>query len=326
MAHARLLSRHAICILAVAVSTGCAAPGASSAPITCVAGMPCTTDNPGACAMGHTMCTSGKQACMPDVTEQPCYTGEPETLGRGACRAGTQSCIGKLGACTGEVLPMMENCFNDIDDDCDRHVNNGCPDTVSIGATDPLTQRGGGGGSTAGTSLCPSGTVVTAAQFQLSQNMMTGYVVSVQANCATPTLVRGASDYSVALMPVDAPGAISATDGARPGTTHINCSGGGFSAATGAQGSTYTNAGHLVIESLGINCSTVSMMLDKQNRLLLTFARDDAHSGVASAQPGGDAFSDDCAANEVLVGFQGRTGAQMDQIQGVCAPLSITYK
>jgi hypothetical protein len=52
---------------------------------------------------------------------------------------------------------------------------------------------------------------------------------------------------------------------------------------------------------------------------------DTIDSGTASVQINGTVWTDSCGADEVLIGFQGRTGAQMDQIQGVCAPLSVTY-
>ena len=57
----------------------------------------------------------------------------------------------------------------------------------------------------------------------------------------------------------------------------------------------------------------------------MTFAHDTASSGMASVQVNGAVWNDTCAAGEVLVGFQGRTGAQMDQIQGICAPLTAKY-
>jgi hypothetical protein len=303
---------------------GCASPGTSMAG-GCVAGMTCMTDNPGDCAPGHTVCTDGKRTCMPDKTEQTCYTGEPETTNRGACHPGTQSCIGTLGACMGEVLPTMESCFNNLDDDCDRVVNNGCPDTLVLGAPDPLLARGGSGGVTA-ESICPMGALVTGVNIQLSAtNFNPGYVISVQPTCAVPTLVRGASDYSVTLMPVASPPPMSGSDAARPGSAHIACAASGLSAATGTRGSVMSGD-RTVIESLGINCSVTSVALDGSNHLSLTYTHDDANSGTAAVQVNGTTWNDSCGANEVLIGFSGRTGAQMDQVAGVCAPLTVKYR
>jgi len=51
---------------------------------------------------------------------QACYSGDPATLGVGACVAGVQICSadGSWGACTNEVTPAPDQC-NGVDDDCD---------------------------------------------------------------------------------------------------------------------------------------------------------------------------------------------------------------
>ena len=324
MIYARGLRRSSILILAMVA--GCAAPGLTDSQSTCTPGVACASGNPGACAAGHVDCTDGK-TCKPDVTEQPCYGGEPETLNRGTCHGGTQSCIGvgKLGPCMGAVLPAAESCYNDLDDDCDGHVNNGCPVALTLGVPDALLARGGSGGSAAN-SMCPSGSLVTGVQVQLSATGVNpGYVVSVQPSCATPALVRDATSFSIALTPVTSPAAMMASDAARPGISHIVCAGSGGSLANGAQGST-TTSGRIVVEAAGIDCANVTLGLDANNKLLLSFAHDAVNSGIASVQVNGAVWNDTCLANEVLVGFQGRTGSQMDQIQGVCAPVTATYK
>src|SRR5690606_10658543 len=51
-----------------------------------------------------------------------CYSGPPETVDVGLCRAGTQSCgfSRVFGPCTGEVLPRPEACdFAGEDENCD---------------------------------------------------------------------------------------------------------------------------------------------------------------------------------------------------------------
>jgi hypothetical protein len=67
---------------------------------------------------------------------QPCYEGDPSTVGVGACVAGTQECdiTGMFGSCTGQVLPGMETC-NGLDDDCNGNVDEGFPSiTCGVGA------------------------------------------------------------------------------------------------------------------------------------------------------------------------------------------------
>jgi hypothetical protein len=67
--------------------------------------------------------------CQPG-TSAPCYDGPDGTLGRGICKGGTKTCgsDGLYGDCVGQTLPKSEDaCDNVFDDDCDGHVNNGCP-------------------------------------------------------------------------------------------------------------------------------------------------------------------------------------------------------
>ncbi len=52
---------------------------------------------------------------------QSCYSADPNTVGRGPCRAGQVDCSNGTfdpANCVGEVVPVPESC-NDLDDDCD---------------------------------------------------------------------------------------------------------------------------------------------------------------------------------------------------------------
>ena len=69
------------------------------------------------------------EACPCDEgTSHPCYPGPPATEGIGACKDGTQSCVGGVWAssCDGAVLPNAENCDN-IDNDCNGQTDEGNP-------------------------------------------------------------------------------------------------------------------------------------------------------------------------------------------------------
>jgi hypothetical protein len=68
----------------------------------------------------------------PMGTSRACYGGRAGTEGVGACRGGTQECVGtggdtSWGACVGEVTPSGESCTGGVDEDCDGTID--CADT-----------------------------------------------------------------------------------------------------------------------------------------------------------------------------------------------------
>jgi putative metal-binding protein len=75
--------------------------------------------------------------CTPNATTS-CYSGPAGTAGVGACKAGSQVCDGQgtsLGPCVGTVLPLMEVCGDQLDNNCDGQVNEGC--NCTPGSTTP---------------------------------------------------------------------------------------------------------------------------------------------------------------------------------------------
>lgn len=63
-------------------------------------------------------------ACAPGTSESCAYGGPWRTAGVGSCQAAIRVCDedGRWGACEGEVRPQVEDCSNDVDEDCDGHV------------------------------------------------------------------------------------------------------------------------------------------------------------------------------------------------------------
>jgi hypothetical protein len=84
---------------------------------------------------GETSGSSGPQPemCTPGDM-QACYSGLPDTEGVGMCVGGTQTCQGDAtwGACEGEVAPLGEDCFSDVDENCDGETP-ACSETWLIG-------------------------------------------------------------------------------------------------------------------------------------------------------------------------------------------------
>jgi hypothetical protein len=290
-------------------------------------GGPCATGNPGACAMGTLMCDGkGGSTCVPNVTSQSCYSGPVGTAGVGICRAGTQSCIGTLGACSGEVDPAThESCFNNLDDDCDGTINNGCPIGIATGTPRSLSARGGTGGSPFSL-RCPANAYVTKTTVSVDSGAQ--WVSGVAISCATPTLVTGASSYSVTLTPLTPQPFGSALGSGTSGALGSDdCGTSAFNAGWYISGAAEPGgAGADGLDKLGMSCASGSLSFDSNtNQLTFSFTKQSA-STVFSAFNGGTSFEDDCMSNEVLIGFDGRDGQWLDQLQAVCAPLTTVYK
>ena len=70
--------------------------------------------------------TQAQCACIPGE-EISCYTGFPaNTEGVGECQAGTRTCNDQgtgYGACLGQVIPQIEICNNNLDENCDGQVD-----------------------------------------------------------------------------------------------------------------------------------------------------------------------------------------------------------
>ncbi len=286
----------------------------------CTDGGSCDTGNPGDCSMGHTVCSGDVQSCVPDVTTQRCYDGPANTANVGICAAGMQTCIGATGTCQGEVLPAaQEDCFNDLDDDCDGVVNNGCPDHLTTGTPVGLTARGDTSGGTAFSLRCPANNVVS--KIIVYGDDTDEAVGGIDVFCSSLTLVRGASTYTV-----------TETQSATALTRHagdINTGEAGpfDCGTTGFAPASYVNGQATSAEAIfafGSSCSTGALALGTDNKLTITFTKQasltDAGYGI------GTAYEDDCAAGSVLIGYDGRSNSYMNSLQPICAPIQTVYK
>jgi streptogramin lyase len=80
-------------------------------------------------------------------TNQPCYSGPPETLGIGICRGGSADCNcpggarfctdGSWGVCASEVLPQTEVC-DGLDNNCDGQTDEGLRNRCGACGPEPL--------------------------------------------------------------------------------------------------------------------------------------------------------------------------------------------
>ncbi len=73
----------------------------------------------GACGPDAGRTGDDQAECTPGERED-CYSGQPGTSGVGPCHGGTHTCesTGTWGPCTGEVIPVQENCTDGVDNNC----------------------------------------------------------------------------------------------------------------------------------------------------------------------------------------------------------------
>jgi hypothetical protein len=220
-----------------------------------------------------------------------------------------------VGPDLGNSAAGVEDCFNDLDDDCDGKVNNGCPDTVTVGVPVPLVAHGGNGGN-ATSAICPAGSVLTGTRFIVDD--FDGFMAGAGVFCSTPTLVRGANAYSITLAPA----------GGQPPTfagsyadnqADANCDTTMFQVGW----NTLENAGTYV-NGLGLDCASGALTLGGNNQLSVAFTNLNNNFGVNYG--GGVEYPQACGPSQALVGYNGRIGTILDQIQPVCAPIQFTYK
>jgi hypothetical protein len=65
--------------------------------------------------------------CLPGV-QKDCYTGPNGTLNVGVCKSGKSTCSadGKAwGACIGQIIPDLDSCLDQVDNDCNGVLNDG---------------------------------------------------------------------------------------------------------------------------------------------------------------------------------------------------------
>jgi hypothetical protein len=294
---------------------------AEAGPPVCVASaVACMTANPGACGPGTSACDdAGIPICRPIQTTQACYTGAAGTQGVGTCKGGSQSCIGTLGACTGEVLPAAhDDCFTSTDDDCNGTVGNSCPEALTIGADRALATAGGNGGA-ASTVHCPKGAFVTRVDSWFDD--IDQHVSGVSIYCAVPTLVQGASSYSVTLTPsTPAPYQKAAGAGATDERTD-DCGTTGLSAITYV-----TGLADSYVEGLGNHCGTSAVTLAGDNTITFSFTPSGDTSYNAWSSSTGNFFDEACNSNEVIVGYMLHIARWLFSIKPICAALQVTYK
>jgi hypothetical protein len=231
------------------------------------------------------------------------------------------------------AAPTPENCFNNIDDDCDGVVNNGCPDHIELGAEHVLSFHGGSGGSPKPV-RCPPNFFVVATSFW--GNDANSSATGIELRCASFTLTQGPSSYGLmtslfsGTVLAQASEATQTNKGIYPNT---DCSS-GLQAATWFTSNvsldSLTMLPTYVVSGFSAHCASTSVQLSSENKLGISFSRQGAATDENCYMNGslclGPTVEDDCDPGEVLVGFDLELGSLMDGISGVCAPVVVVYK
>jgi hypothetical protein len=224
-----------------------------------------------------------------------------------------------------------ENCFNELDDDCNGKVNDTCPVGFTTGPRRALTPIGGSGG-TVSTIACPPDTYVVS--IQIWGSSAAGVIAGLGINCAKPNLVHTPDRYAI-INDQLSPQPFAKVMGTFTPVTYIgteprsNCLD-GTSAATwvNAYSEPKLGAARLLV-ALNAQCGLILLDQAPNNRINLSttgFGGTDRfavnYKSSSSAQYGQGL----CATDGVLVGFDVRAGAALDGVTPLCAPLVPVYR
>lgn len=127
--------------------------------------------------------------CDEEGAVELCYDGDPRTVGKGLCTAGTRTCTqGRWSTCEGQHLPTEEICNNE-DDDCDAVIDEDVP-TEDCVANQKL------GACAEGIGICRAGEVKCVSIVEPEPEMCGSMYESQDLDCDG---VEGAQDPDLAV-------------------------------------------------------------------------------------------------------------------------------
>ena len=246
------------------------------------------------------------------------------------------------------VPAAKEDCTNDVDDDCNGRVNDGCADTLGIGTTTMVAPYVGADANANAKNLsvrCPTNAFVTSLSIVFNDQQQ--QVAGLRLGCATPTLARGSTGYSVTLASLTPSPYVSLiADPPASGTgnpIYVACPGAGIHGIFAMKGG-YDAGGIL---SFFATCGAGALSLAADNTLTIAMT-----ASTSTVVPSNAVDSDGyggfdygltqtkvtwtCDPGSVVVGFNGRVstsgtistgvpGAALDKIQPICGTLTPHY-
>ncbi len=294
-------------------------------------GQDCDTQQEGICAAGVLECINGQLICeaqslpltelcngLDDDCNGEVDNGNPGGGGQcdsgqpGICSPGTENCVDGAVVCVANLQPGGESC-NGLDDDCDGTADDGCPVGITVANSDRRLTANGGGGGSAFTLSCPSGTVAVGATVRSGSE-----IDAVRAICQSLTVeeLRGQDPYAYR----------SAVTGQQQTTNFAGGGGGSIQTLVCPSGSFLhqlrVRSGSR-IDQAQFTCARATYNgYPGQGSTQTT----DTQTGTYGNNGGTLRTPTRCAAGEFVAGFYGRAGSRVDQLGVLCRAYNVTTR
>ncbi len=287
----------------------------------------CETGDPGRCSAGSTVCDDGAIDCVRrfdplpetcDGVDEDCdgavdeglaeLGGDCDTGQAGRCATGARTCVDGAVVCEPRPGPRAEIC-DDVDDDCDGAVDQGCPGGLGTGADRNLTAFGGGGGG--GFALaCGAGMAAVGVDVRSAAEVDQVTVICQRVGLAVD---RGASPHGFSTVAQGGQGRTGSAGGGGGGQSTLVCPDGSFLHALQVRSGAR-------VDQASFTCARLDLVgYPAQPR----FSRSDTGSRTFGGNGGGLQALQRCRDDELMAGLHGRSGGRVDRLGPICRTIRV---